>query len=63
MFCPKCGDMISDAAVPICMRGRMPLSVQMANGLRECFVEKSCLPKEIAAKKPIGGIGIAPGAE
>ncbi len=62
MFCPKCGDLMSDdSGAPACSRGRMLLSIRMTSDLNECFIDKVRLPKENPAKRRIGGVWYCPG--
>jgi hypothetical protein len=62
MFCPKCGEELADVAGDLtCVSGEMSLSPKMARDLRECFVERTRMPKETTFSFPVGGPWFCPG--
>jgi hypothetical protein len=63
MFCPKCGDAMSEDGPEIeCVRGQMGLSQFLAKRLSDSFVARSVPPKEpVPIGYRIGGTWFCPG--
>ena len=62
MFCPMCGEEMSDVnGVLTCVPGEMPLSQRMQQSLIECFVDQSRMPREAKARADVGGTWFCPG--
>ena len=55
MYCPKCGDVLEERyGTFVCIRGDMPLSRGMAEGLYTHFISKSEIPEAFRTVRRLG---------
>jgi uncharacterized Zn finger protein (UPF0148 family) len=61
MFCPKCGEQLSETpAGLVCQTGNMEITKELENRLLECYVLKLRQPREMPFNFSVGGHWFCP---
>lgn len=62
MYCPKCGDVLTETPEGIvCQKGNMQLSAHLSNQLEECYVKGARKPRDFRFGFQVGGTWFCPG--